>query len=136
MTEKPRMKDVYIAVVNPDGTLGEPQPVGTIDELEIVDEILPDSDERIALLLGGAEEEFEVRVEMMSSEFMKLIDPFERLRKSFARLAEQLDEFNRAARSPRPRSGFRPHKKKWESDKDDPSTFGGYMSKRRGKKRR
>ena len=135
MTEKPRLKDVYIAAVNQDGTFGEPQPIGTIEELELLDEIQPDA-ERIALLLGGTEKELEVYMEMVSAEFMKLIDPFETLGESFARLEEQLDEFYRAARSPRPRSGFRPHKKKWESDKDDPSTFGGYMSKRRGKKRR
>ena len=33
------------------------------------------------------------------------------------------------------RKGFKPHKKKWESSKDDPSTFGSYMHNRRRKKR-
>lgn len=33
------------------------------------------------------------------------------------------------------RKGFKPHKKKWESSKDDPSTFGSYMHSRRKKKR-
>ena len=33
------------------------------------------------------------------------------------------------------RKGFKPHKKKWESSSDDPSTFGAYMQGRRKKKR-
>ena len=33
------------------------------------------------------------------------------------------------------RKGFKPHKKKWESSKDDPSTFGSYTHNRRRKKR-
>lgn len=95
----------------------EPVFCATLTEIsELVEEV--DAEEAASeferSFLNSEQISFSAEIDMLNPDFLKLIG------------------YKAAAPG---RKGFKPRKKKWESSKDDPSTFGSYMQNRRKKKR-
>ena len=96
---------------------GEPVFCATLTEIsELVEEV--DAEEAASdferSFLNSEPISFSAEIDMLNEDFLKLI----------------------GCKGAAPgRKGFKPHRKKWESSKDDPSTFGSYMHNRRRKKR-
>lgn len=115
----------YMGVRKEDGEIcflgsfngGEPVFCATLTEIsELVEEV--DAEEAASeferSFLNSEPISFDAEIDMLGADFLKLI----------------------GCKGTAPgRKGFKPRKKKWESSKDDPSTFGSYMHSRRRKKR-
>lgn len=143
---------IYFAVRNDDGTYVELQDASVLmnGEFEVVtyemmQEPLSEESERIFAHMDEKILEFSASIQAeIGMPFAVCREYVEALRNALAQSSMFDDEvFDRlskmAAAIPKgspSRSGFKPHRKSWESDKDDPSTFGAYMSKKHRKKRR
>lgn len=111
-----RKEDGEICIL---GSFNDEEPVfcATLAEIsELVEEV--DAEEAASdferSFLNSEPISFSAEIDMLGSDFLKLI----------------------GCKGAAPgRKGFKPHRKKWESSKDDPSTFGAYMHNRRRKKR-
>ena len=132
-----RVTNVYYAVRNEDGSFGELHCLGeTVDDIEMIP-VVPaeDLENEVKRYKEGLCETIEVGISY--ADFERIVDAFglfvgeaQTATKSLEELAQSIPY------DPPKRVGFRPHRRSWESDKDDPSTFGAYINGKRKKKKR
>ena len=130
---------VYYAVRNEDGSFGELHCLGeTVDYATITTDCSCADDLNDAVIKLKEELTATVEVTMSNEEWARWADAMAWIANESQSAQKSLEELAQSIPyDPPKRAGFRPKRKYWESDKDDPSTFGAYMNgKRRKKKRR
>ena len=130
---------VYYAVRNDDGSFSELHCLGeTVDYATITTDCSCADDLNDAVIKLKEELTATVEVTMSNEEWARWADAMAWIANESQSAQKSLEELAQSIPyDPPKRAGFRPKRKYWESDKDDPSTFGAYMNgKRRKKKRR
>ena len=130
---------VYYAVRNDDGSFSELHCLGeTVDDATITTDCSFADDLNDAVIKLKEELTATVEVTMSNEEWARWADAMAWIANESQSAQKSLEELAQSIPyDPPKRAGFRPKRKYWESDKDDPSTFGAYMNgKRRKKKRR
>ena len=130
---------VYYAVRNDDGSFSELHCLGeTVDDATITTDCSFADDLNDAVIKLKEELTATVEVTMSNEEWARWADAMAWIANESQSAQKSLEELAQSIPyDPPKRAGFRPHRRSWESDKDDPSTFGAYMNgKRRKKKRR
>ena len=132
-----RVTNVYYAVRNDDGSFSELHCLGeTVDDIEMIPGVpAEDLENEVKRFKEGICETIEVVIGY--ADWAEIADAFglfvgetQTATKSLEELAQSIPY------DPPKRAGFRPHRRSWESDKDDPSTFGAYINGKRKKKKR
>ena len=134
-----RVTNVYYAVRNDDGSFGELHCLGeTVDYATITTDCSCADDLNDAVIKLKEELTATVEVTMSNEEWARWADAMAWIANESQSAQKSLEELAQSIPyDPPKRAGFRPKRRSWESDKDDPSTFGAYMNgKRRKKKRR
>ena len=134
-----RVTNVYYAVRNDDGSFGELHCLGeTVDDATITTDCSFADDLNDAVIKLKEELTATVEVTMSNEEWARWADAMAWIANESQSAQKSLEELAQSIPyDPPKRAGFRPKRRSWESDKDDPSTFGAYMNgKRRKKKRR
>ena len=130
---------IYYVVRNEDGSYGVLHCLGeTVDYATITTDCSCTDDLNDAVIKLKEELTATVVVTMSNEEWARWADAMAWIANESQSAQKSLEELAQSIPyDPPKRAGFRPKRKYWESDKDDPSTFGAYMNgKRRRKKRR
>ena len=129
---------VYYAVRNDDGSFGELHCLGeTVDDATITTDCSCADDLNDAVIKLKEELTATVVVIMSNEELARWADAMAWIANESQSIKKSLDELAQSIPyDPPKRVGFRPHRRSWESDKDDPSTFGAYINGKRKKKKR
>lgn len=134
-----RVTNVYYAVRNDDGSFGELHCLGeTVDDIEMILGVpAEDLENEVKRFKEVLCETFEAEICIGYADWERIADAFGLFVGETQTAIKSLDEFARSIPyDPPKRAGFRPHRRSWESDKDDPSTFGAYINGKRKKKKR
>ena len=129
---------VYYAVRNEDGTYGELHCLGeTVDYATITTDCSCADDLNDAVIKLKEELTATVEVTMSNEEWARWADAMAWIANESQSAQKSLEELAKSIPyDPPKRAGFRPKRKYWESDQDDPSTFGAYINGKRKKKKR